>query len=303
MSITSGVYYDMTDDEYHEQHDFEEHFFSSSQLKTVDQEGAEVFHQKYVTGEIEKKVSQQLQDAFDIGTVAHTAVLEPDKLKSCYAKWTGGNRTGKQWQAFKKANEGKLIMSKIMVDQASRAIVNVRNSPLCSSYFNEGQAEVSFFVEFMGLKIKVRTDWLGQSTIVDLKTANGNMKDEYMIKNKVKDLGYDLSAALYVDVVNACIEFFELDIPYVESFIWIFTSKNSPSCQAYDAREYLPLGRKKYKKAIKEILRHQAAGWEFKEELIVPKPFGWETLQWADEKESKTKNLTKTAIDRAANLL
>lgn len=280
--IEEGVYYDMTDEEYHEQHAYEDHAFSSSQLKTMNDDGAFEFHDKYILGN-SSKPSNQLQDAFDVGTVTHTAVLEPHLLKDCYVKWTGGNRVGKEWAKFKKENKGKLILNGNMTKQANIAIKNVRNSELCTELFKEGEAEVSFFVEFMGLKVKVRTDWLKGSKIIDLKTANGNVRDEGEIRSKVKKLSYDLSAAFYVDVVNYCIDYFELDIPYIDEFIWVFTSKDNKSVQAYSAANYMELGRAKYKRAIANIIKNESEGWTFPEEIKQPRPSGWEVNEWIDK--------------------
>lgn len=281
--IEEGVYYEMTDEEYHKQHTYEEHSFSSSQLKTMIEGGPVEFHDQYILGN-KKTPSNQLQDAYDVGTVTHTAVLEPHLLKDTYVKWTGGNRVGKEWKEFKLDNAGKIILNKNMLKAANTAIKNVRGSKLCSELFVDGESEVSFFVEFMGLRVKVRTDWL-QNTgkIVDLKTANGNVRDETEIKGKIKKLAYDLSAAFYVDVVNYCIDYFELDIPYIDEFLWVFTSKDSKSVQAYSADEYMELGRAKYKRAIAMILKNEEEGWSFPEEIKRPRPSGWEINEWIEK--------------------
>ena len=60
--ITEGVHYDMTDEEYHKQYGSEEHFYSSSQLKTM-LDDPEKFHKEYNLG-IKKPTAQALQDAF-----------------------------------------------------------------------------------------------------------------------------------------------------------------------------------------------------------------------------------------------
>ncbi len=52
MRIEEGVYYDMTDEVYHEQHSREEHFYSSSQLKTM-LEDPRSFKEKYIEGKSE----------------------------------------------------------------------------------------------------------------------------------------------------------------------------------------------------------------------------------------------------------
>lgn len=284
--IKEGVYREMDDTTYHQQHEEGEHYFSSSQLKTMLEDPIR-FKKEYIDGD-KPGTPPALQDAFDVGTVVHTAILEPKLLKGSYVKWTtGGNRTGKVWDEFKKENEGKLILNPTMLKQATKAIKNIKNSPLCMDQFKEGEAEVSFFVEFMGLKVKVRTDWLGATSIDDLKTTTGNVRDVEKIKGKVKSLNYDLSAAFYVDVVNYCIDKFKLDRPKIETFKWIFTSKDKDSAQVYDGQAYLEIGRAKYKKAIELIHKHSANGWDFPEEIISIAPKSYEVQDWLGPKKEQ----------------
>lgn len=278
-SIKPGVYYDMDDETYHQQHSEEEHFFSSSQLKTMLEDPIR-FRDEYILGK-KPATPPALQDAFDVGTLVHTAILEPDKLKGSYVKWeTGGNRTGSVWEEFKAKHKGKLVLNPNMLKQANKCIKNLKASKLCMAQFTDGEAEVSFFVEFEGLRVKVRTDWLRATSIDDLKTTTGNVRDVVKIKNKVKSLNYDLSAAFYVDVVNYCIDLFELDRPKIETFRWIFGSKDKDSAQVYDGKAYLAMGRAKYKKAIELIHKHSANGWKFPEEIIDLEPFAYEVSDW-----------------------
>lgn len=273
----------MPNETYHHQHSWDDHYFSSSQLKTI-LEDPMSFHQQYILGK-RKPVSQTLQDAFDVGETVHTAILEPKKLKGSYVKWEGGNRTGKDWMAFVEENKGKLILNKTMLKKANNAIKAFKNSPLSKELYRLDKGampEVSFFTTFMGLRIKVRTDLLTLISVIrDIKTSTGNVRDEKKIKNKVKDAGYDLSAALYVDVVNHCIDEFELDIPPIKDFEWLFLSKDDGGfAQNYSAQEFLPLGRAKYRKAIQLIKKYQAINWEFPEEIICIGPNSYELADW-----------------------
>ena len=270
----------MSDTDYHKQHSREEHFYSSSQLKTM-LESPKKFHQHYILGK-KPGTPSALQDAFDVGTVVHTAILEPENLKGSYVLWKTGNRTGEKWAEFKAANEGKLILTANMKKQAQNAIKAVKASKFHKEIYSEGESEISFFsTTFHGIRIKVRTDWLNQIVIDDLKTTTGDVTDVLKIKNKIKSLNYDLSAALYVDVVNHCIDEFSLDMEYVETFRWNFASKDdTPSFQVYDALPYLPMGRAKYMEAIRLIKFHEANNWSFPEEIIMLEPFSYEVSDW-----------------------
>ena len=79
-----------------------------------------------------------------------------------------------------------------------------------------GRTEYRFGFVVLILKVKAWSVELEarSSCKAALPTANGNVRDETEIKSKVKKLAYDLSAAFYVDVVNYCIDYFELDIPH-----------------------------------------------------------------------------------------
>jgi len=288
--IEEGVYYDMTDEEYHKQYSREEHYYSSSQLKDI-LESPEIFKDKYILGNI-PEVKPATQDAYDVGTVVHTAILEPDKLKGSYVKWTSGNRTGKPFEDFKKKNKGKLILNKSMLKKANNAIKSVRGSDLCMEYFEEGQAEVSFFVIFMGRRFKVRTDWLGSAYIDDLKTMSGNVKDKNIVNAQIKRFKYDMSAAFYVDMVNYCIDYFELDMPYIKDFYWTFASKDVPNCaQMYNAKKWLSVGRAKYKKAIGLIDKYEKLDWEFPEEIIDVGPGAFEQDEWINKESNDDSDL------------
>ena len=286
---TQGVFYDMSDEDYHKQYDRKDHFYSSSQLKDI-LEDKYKFKDKYLLGQ-EEKISQQQQDAYDVGTVVHTAILEPEKLKDSYVVWETGSRKGIVWEEFKEEHKGKLILTKTMKEKATNAIKAVKKSPLAMSCFEDGEPEVSFFVNFHGLNVKVRADWLRSPVIDDLKTTTGNVRDELKIKQKIKGLNYDLSAAFYLDVINYCIDLFELDIPKIKTFRWIFASKDSGGyCQIYDAKNYIPMGRAKYLEAIRRIKKYEAMGWEFKEEIVTLDPFGYEVADWIkpENKEEKS---------------
>ncbi len=147
-----------------------------------------------------------------------------------------------------------------------------------------------FVVDFHGLKVKVRSDWMADylctngethSNVIDLKTTTGNVKDRLKIRNKIKSLNYDLSAALYLDVINCCIDMSDLDLPHIEDFVWVFTSKDEGGgAQAYSAKHYLAMGRAKYMKAINLIHHYEEGGWSFPEEVVALEPFGYELSDW-----------------------
>ena len=45
------------------------------------------------------------------GTAVHCSILEVDLFPLRYVLWGGGRRAGKEWEAFKDANEGRSILT------------------------------------------------------------------------------------------------------------------------------------------------------------------------------------------------
>ena len=94
----------MSNADYHKQHAPEDHYYSSSQLKTI-LDDAETFKKKYITRELEDKSSNPV---FDIGTYFHTAILEPHLLNEECAVFTGARRAGKVGKLLKQRMKVKL---------------------------------------------------------------------------------------------------------------------------------------------------------------------------------------------------
>lgn len=278
--------------------------YSSSQLKTV-LEDPDLFYQKYIA-KTEPKLEMA---AFDIGTYFHTAILEPHLLKKECAVFPGIRR-GAKWESFKKAHEGKAIITDKELGQAETLIKAVKQSEVATKLLKGGTPEVSAFVRLLiaegrvyhptsgralmdtGWKavgsipkegteiiVKVRADLLAQdnSYIVDLKSCSGNTKSEWMIAGKVSDMSYDLSAALYLDIFSLVLD------RTLENFIWIFASKDVGNCQSYLASPTnITIGRIKYRTALVKIAEGIQTNWKFKERLEILEPSYFER-KWLSE--------------------
>jgi len=290
---------ELSNEEYHKQRGEGEHFFSSSQLKDI-LDDPELFHRKYILGEIEN----ESKAAFDIGTYFHTAILEPEKLMEDCAIYEGATRRGKSWDAFKEENAGKAILTLKDLDKAKIIIDAAQASPITMDLLKTGEPEVSFFVMLEGVPVKVRFDWLclgkKKSYAVDLKSTTGNAKDEDKIRHKIVDFKYDMSAALYVDAVNEFIRLTGMKVAPVTEFYWPFASKDYANCKVYLAdSKLLAIGRAKYKKALRLYAKHAANDWQFCDEIANATPFHWEEswLQLKDDEEGpKSKHSNTKSI-------
>lgn len=291
----------MTSEAYHSL----EGTWSSSQLKDVIKD-EEVFIKKY----IKKEIPREENDAFDVGTYFHVGTLEPHKVKEEIAIYKGKVRSGKEWIEFKKNNAGKTIITAGQKVQGDELIKAVRASPVALEYI-QGEAEISLFVkltvwngniyaaelgkvltrsgwqDFVGnigkgwdLILKTRADCLGDVFVSDLKSTSGDCKNKHSVRQSISSYGYDLSAALYVDL-------FSLVRPAVRSFYWIFASKKSPCVsKTWKAtKSQLEVGRAKYMWAILRMADMARANWEVVDYLSEVEPLPHE-LEWLTERET-----------------
>ena len=116
-----------------------------------------------------------------IGRVVHALVFEPETLKVDYAIYEGGDRRGKEWDAFKAANEGKTIFKPNELTAAAAMAAAVKAHDLVKPYLKGGKFEqvMEWADPITGMRCKCRTDWTVENieTLVDLKTTRSiNMR-------------------------------------------------------------------------------------------------------------------------------
>lgn len=264
---------DMTDEEYHEQGNLEEHFFSSSQIKTA-KNNIKVFHREAVEG-IKKTFSPVTMDAFTVGHYFHSHFLEPETMGK-YATYEGQKR-GKVWSEFQEANKGKRIMTTSMQEKADLLIEGVNSSNPCMDLLkNEFGTEESFFTEIEGLRVKCRFDILHEypdhAIGGDLKScADADLDNEDVLRTIISKYGYALSYALYRDIYE------KVTGKPMKGWYWIFASKAVPFAKAvWASEEYYKLGRMQYLKGIAKIKELRADKWEYKDKEIILTPKAWE---------------------------
>jgi exodeoxyribonuclease VIII len=291
---------DMSSSDYHGM----KNTFSSSQLKDL-LDDPEYFYKKYVA----KTIDRQEIPAFDIGTYFHTAILEPDKLNDECAVYTGIRR-GKDWDQFKAENAGKAIITESEMTQALGLIKAVQDSPIAMNRIKRGEPEVSAFVELavdgsdiyapefgvelgkfgwtstkskpsksaIKLVIKTRADLLAEDYILDLKSTTGNAKSAALMRKKISDYQYDLSAALYLDVFSLA------KGKQLSQFLWVFASKDYFNSKTYMASaDNILIGRAKWKKAAITLADCLANNWQFEDSMGILEPNIWET-EWIKDK-------------------
>ena len=135
-----------------------------------------------------------------LGTAAHTAILEPHRLKTDYVLWNEGTRRGKAWEEFKAMNAGRSILTSDEFETVKGMHRSMRTFAPAMRYLEQGQAEMTMRWEVAGRSFKGRADWITTvegPVIVDLKTTRDARP--FKFGADAFRLGYHIQFALYVD--------------------------------------------------------------------------------------------------------
>lgn len=153
--------------------------------------------------------------ALKMGSVCHTAVLEPHRFLAEYVLWDKRDdedglkrRRGKDWKAFEAEarDAGKRVVTDAEYKLALSMRDAVRTHSAAMRYLHSGQAEVSMFWQDAetGRNCKGRIDWLTTSegdVLAGLKTAR--TAHPIGFGNAAARLGYHLQWAYYRDGYQA----------------------------------------------------------------------------------------------------
>lgn len=236
-----------TNEEYHG----DKSYLSSSNLKLLLKDVAK-FKDEVLDGN-RKEIKSSTQNVFDEGTYAHSLILEPETIEKEFAFWHGIRKAGNEFEAFKAANTGKIIMSKSQRHRVEKWVEAYGKRPEAVDLVSGGFPEYSLAGKLHDVDIKVRADYINidKGYIADVKTT-GYSPDVDSFSYVVKSLGYDLSAALYTKM-------FENYYKRKFDFYFIVLGKKDIACEVYklsdDSRQAGDLAimeaLKKYKRCLK----------------------------------------------------
>lgn len=209
-----------SNEEYHG----DKNYLSSSNLKLLLNDVSK-FKKEFIDGERENRQV----NAFDEGNYAHTLILEPDKVKSEYAFFSGFKKIGNEWKLFKENNSDKIILSKPQKHRVEKWVESYKKNKTAVEIISGGIAEHSVAGNLAGVPIKVRADYINidKGYIADVKTTSYNC-DLDTFRYVVKSLKYDLSAALYCKMFK---EYYKKDF----DFYFIVLGKRDIMCEVYKA--------------------------------------------------------------------
>lgn len=220
-NLNLGVNAGLTNAEYHA----EKHHLSSSNLKLLLSSPAEFYRQK-IEG---IKTEQKNQSAMDLGSYVHGLILEPDKVNEEFAFYKGWRKQGKEFDAFKEQNPKKIIISEPQAFTGKALAKTIDANPAALQLLSGGMAELSLAASVLNVPVKMRADYINveKNYIADIKTTR-YPNNSFDFKHTVKQLGYELSAALYCQIA------YEV-YGKLFDFYWIVISKTDVSAAVYKA--------------------------------------------------------------------
>jgi hypothetical protein len=180
--------------------------------------------------------------AMRMGTLAHRAILEPDRYAESVAVWTGGAKRGKAYDVFCEANAGKDILS----DAESSAIMAMR-----SAVHQDGDAArlladctvFEYVARFDGGQCvglcKARLDGCAgrgaSGMLLDYKTCREIGKDGARFMRSAEGMGYSHQLAWYWLAMgrpsNVWIIAQESAPPYSVAVFWVPASVLEPALE------------------------------------------------------------------------
>jgi hypothetical protein len=148
--------------------------------------------------QVERERTAATQDAMDRGTLAHLALLQPDRLSEDVAVWHGGRRQGGEWDAFTAENAGKLILKADDHRETMRIVNALRPDDLVASKLREVSPEVAMFTVEDGIDCKGQVDAIhvGRFEIVDIKTTSTELSQR-ATESTIRRFNYREKMALY----------------------------------------------------------------------------------------------------------
>lgn len=188
-------------------------------------------------------------DAMAIGSVFHTAVLEPDLFETSVACCPSSSRATKEgkaeWASFNAQNSDKICLKKDDIE----TILRMRDSVLSHKEavkWLTGEIEVSgFWTDNLGMKYKIRPDVLpGAGICVDLKSTKDASVEGF--RKEAANYLYHFQAAFYLEGLTEI-----TNIPH-EHFVFVAVEKEPPfAVNVFIAsHEFIQKGREEVKKAM-----------------------------------------------------
>lgn len=268
----------------------------------------ELFFKKY----IEKSIPRVSMSAFDVGSYFHARILEPETVERDFVTYTGKVRRGKEFEDFKLAHEGKIILTANEIVTAEELVDAVNASPVALDLLAKCTPEVSAFLQVYVYDNEVYTcredevfllditfGWLPEADVsrealedfavsIILKVradaiskvdedGNGFIADLKSTSGQVKD-DFEIAGKVagfdYDLSASLYLDIFSfVTKANYDKFYWIWASKETKTSRTTVASDrYVKVGRAKWRRAVLKCGKYLENNWEFTDEVGVTEP-------------------------------
>ena len=192
--IASGIYADVDGTQHHARSRLSP---STITPGLVDHENIDPAAVKFAFEE-RREFTAATQDRMDRGSLAHFALLQPEKLVTHVAVWHGGKRAGAEWNEFEAENAKKLIVRRDDYDEVMKAVERLQIHKEVNELLSDGDAEVEMLTKEGRLHCSGQVDFVsrGRCRIVDLKTTDAGISDR-SLEYTIRDLRYREKMSAY----------------------------------------------------------------------------------------------------------
>lgn len=197
-------------------------YLSSSNIKLLLKDLPKFYKEK-ILGQKEQKENPN----FDIGSYVHSLILEPHMTDLEFAYYSGWTKRGAEFDAFKKENFGKTIISAPQRIKCLGYLDAYKKRKEATSLLVGGLAELTICADIEGISMKMRADYINIDAgyIADVKTT-GYSADHASFSLTAENLFYKLSGALYTAIA-------EKHFGKKFDFYFIVISKVDNTCEVY----------------------------------------------------------------------
>lgn len=229
-----------------------EQYFSSEGVSKHDLDLVNISPAHYQAAKSAPK--EEATPAMKIGTLVHTAILEPDRFESSYLLAPETDKRSKDGKAAWEAIETQAKESGKIVVKASD-LENIQGMKEAVFAHRSGSAalkaggiiEASLYATHeSGVRLRGRPDLISKgNAIIDVKTCASGAGNKSEFARSVANFRYDVQAAFYLDLANL------VGMPK-EAFVFLVVEKEPPFAVAVyqlDA-ESIEAGRKQYQRNL-----------------------------------------------------
>lgn len=216
----------------------------------------------------EKENPEEATDDMRMGTILHSAILEPESFANRVVYMPKFDRRSKVGKADYEAWRAQLPEHAIVVNEREkdvlvRMVTNCMKHPAARQLLAGSVKERSSYVfdEDLGIQLKARFDVDHEQAgiLADVKKVRCAKADKF--QRAIVDYRYHVQAAFYLSMANTLSHALGRGVVY-DQFVWILCESEPPYATAvyYATAEMLEVGSKEVTEAIKRFQKCTLTG-------------------------------------------